>query len=97
MKKHLYFGFIVVLIILSLTVLFGEIRNSSIKSSENEKLIKIVVKDETCKKEKIVLKKRFYTSKNNLKNFLVKTRQLNGKVKKNKYGYLLTEIAGVKQ
>ena len=54
MKKHLYFGFIVVLIILSLTVLFGEIRNSSIKSNENEKLIKIVVKDETSKKEKIV-------------------------------------------
>lgn len=49
MRKHLYFGFIVVLIILSLTVLFGEIRNGSIKSSENE------------------------------------------------YGYLLTEIAGVKQ
>ena len=59
MRKHLYFGFIVVLIILSLTVLFGEIRNGSIKSSENEKLIKIVVKDETSKKEKIVLKKRF--------------------------------------
>lgn len=97
MRKHLYFGFIVVLIILSLTVLFGEIRNGSIKSSENEKLIKIVVKDETSKKEKIVLKKRFYTSKNNLKNFLVKTRQLNVKVKKNEYGYLLTEIAGVKQ
>lgn len=34
MRKHLYFGFIVVLIILSLTVLFGEIRNSSIKSNE---------------------------------------------------------------
>lgn len=61
MRKHLYFGFIVVLIILSLTVLFGEIRNSSIESNENEKLIKIVVKDETSKKEKIVLKKRFYT------------------------------------
>ena len=82
MKKHLYFGFIVVLIILSLTVLFGEIRNSSIKSNENEKLIKIVVKDETSKKEKIVLKKRFYTSKNNLKDFLVKTRQFQtGKMK----------------
>lgn len=59
MRKHLCFGFIVVLIILSLTVLFGENRNSSTKSNENEKLIKIVVKDETSKKEKIVLKKRF--------------------------------------
>ena len=61
MRKHLYFVFIVVLIILSLTVLFGEIRNGSIKSSENEKLIKIVVKDETSKKEKIVLKKGFFS------------------------------------
>ena len=59
MRKHLCFGFIVVLIILSLTVLFGENRNSSTKSNENEKLIKIVVKDETSKKEKIVLRKDF--------------------------------------
>lgn len=58
MRKHLYFGFIVVLIILSLTVLFGEIRNGSIKSSENEKLIKIVVKDETSKKKKNSFKEK---------------------------------------
>ena len=38
MRKHLYFGFIVVLIILSLTVLFGEIRNGSIKSSDSGNL-----------------------------------------------------------
>ena len=76
-------------VIIMLVILIFENSRTPIPISEKEIL--------RAKKEKIVLKKRFYTSKNNLKNFLVKTRQLNVKVKKNEYGYLLTEIAGVKQ
>ena len=97
MEKRKHLVFIVIIFVLFLNLFIYGNQTKLINNIQNEKIIHIIVQDSKNKKRRIVLNKRYDTDKSNLKDFLLNTKQLNVKVEKSEYGYLLTEIAGLKQ